>query len=134
MFDVTLEVQNSKHPLCCFISDIIQGLEPIESMMLYNDKPAQIVVATDSRNSRRLVLIGVNAPDRPGLLLDISKGLLRLNVQLHHTEAAVIAERSVSVWRGNYLENKETEVEEIWAVLSVRLFKHPLFGCALFKD
>jgi UTP:GlnB (protein PII) uridylyltransferase len=102
--------------------------------MLYNDKPAQIVVATDSRNSRRLVLIGVNAPDRPGLLLDISKGLLRLNVQLHHTEAVVLRERSVSVWRCNYLENKDTDAEEIWTVLSVRVFKPPLFGCALFKD
>jgi UTP:GlnB (protein PII) uridylyltransferase len=103
-------------------------------MMLHNDKPAQIVVATVSRDSRRLVLIGVNAPDRPGLLLDISKGLLQLNLQLHHTEAVVLRERSVSVWRCDYLENKETDAEEIWVVLRVRVSKLPLFGCALFKD
>lgn len=118
--------------MCYLISDIIQGLEPIESMMLRNDNTAQIVVANSS-DSRRPVLIGVNSPDRPGLLLDISKGLLQLNLQLHHTEAAVLRERSVSVWRCAHLEGKETNAEEIRAVLSVRS-KPPLFGCALFKD
>jgi UTP:GlnB (protein PII) uridylyltransferase len=95
---------------------------------------AQVVVATNSSDSRRVVLIGVNAPDRPGLLLDISKGLLRLNLQLHHTEAAVVGERSVSVWRCAHLEDKETDTEEIREILSVRVPKPPLFGCVMFKD
>jgi predicted amino acid-binding ACT domain protein len=107
--------------MCYLISDIIQGIEPIESIMSRSDKSAQVVVTTNSSDSRRLVLIGVNAPDRPGLLLDISKGLLRLNLQLHHTEAAVVGERSVSVWRCTHLEDKEADMEEIRAVLSVRV-------------
>lgn len=106
--------------MCLRISDIIQALEPIESVMIRNDMPAQIVVANDFRG---LVLVGINAPDRPGLLLDISKGLLRLDLQLHHSEAAVVNDRSVSVWRCEYLEKKETDAEEIWAVLSVRVFQ-----------
>ena len=53
--------------------------------------------------SQRLVLVGINARDRPGLLLDISKGLLRLELQLRHTEAAVVDERSISIWRCEFL-------------------------------
>ena len=92
-------------------------------MILHNDKPAQLVVATDSRYSGRLVLIGVNVPDRPGLLPDVFKGLFQLNLQVHHMEAAVLRDRSVSVWRCEFLENKETDVEEIRVVLRVRVSK-----------
>jgi predicted amino acid-binding ACT domain protein len=116
----------------CFISDIIQGLEPIEYLTLYEDKPTQIVIATDNRDSSRLVLIGVNTRDRPGLLLDISKGLSRLNLHLHRTEAAVLGEQSVSVWRCSYLEDKETDEEQISVVLSVSV-STPLFGPSLSR-
>ena len=88
-------------------------------MKLNDNKQAQIVIAADNRSSSRLVLIGVNARDRPGLLLDISKCLLRLNLQQHRTEAIVLEERSISVWRCTYMENEETDAEEISAVLSV---------------
>jgi len=116
----SLTLANAEERLRCInrMTDIIQALEPIESVMIRNDMPAQIVVANDFRG---LVLVGINAPDRPGLLLDISKGLLRLDLQLHHSEAAVVNDRSVSVWRCEYLEKKETDAEEIWAVLSVLL-------------
>jgi UTP:GlnB (protein PII) uridylyltransferase len=91
----------------------------------------QIVIATDKRSSIRLLLIGVNARDRPGLLLDISKCLFRLNLQLHCTEAAVLDERSVSVWRCTYMENIDPDAGEISAVLSVSLvtlhFTHQAF-------
>ena len=120
--------------MCYLIVDIIQGIEPIDSIMLRNDNSAQVVVATISNDIPRLVLVGINAPDRPGLLLDISKGLLRLKLQLHHTEAAAVGERSVSVWRCTHLEGKETDAEEIRAVLNVRVSRPPLFGFALFKD
>jgi Citrate transporter len=106
------------HFMCFIISDIIQNLEPIESIMSHGDKNAQVVVVT--HNSRQHVLIGVNAPDRPGLLLDISKGLLRLNLSLHHTQAAVVGERSVSVWRCSHLEDKETDTEEVQALLQCK--------------
>jgi len=86
--------------------------------------PANIVVAIE----KDLVVAGVNAQDRPGLLLDISKGLLRLNLQLRHTEAAVVDDRSVSIWRcdsGGIGEDKQEipipDLEEIWSVLSALL-------------
>ncbi len=93
----------------------------MKSMKLNENKDAQIVIAADNRSSSRLVLMGVNARDRPGLLLDISKCLLRLDLQLHRTEAAVLDERSISVWRCTYMENFEPDAGEISAVLSVSI-------------
>lgn len=93
-------------------------------MKLNENKDAQIVISSDKRS--HLVLIGVNARDRPGLLLDISKCLLRLDLQLHRTEAAVLDERSVSVWRCTYLENIDPDAGSISAVLSVSI-SAPLF-------
>jgi len=86
--------------------------------------PPQIVVTSDYHDSgsQRLVLVGINARDRPGLLLDISKGLLRLQLQLRHTEAAVIDERSISIWRCEFLGTEIPDVEEIWSVLNVSFF------------
>jgi len=81
--------------------------------------PAKIVVATapdDGTDDEELILVGVDAPDRPGLLLDISKGLLELSVQLRQTEAYVEDNRSISVWRCEVF-NGETSEEEIAKVL-----------------
>jgi len=85
--------------------------------------PPQIVVATDyhESGSQRLVLVGINARDRTGLLLDISRGLLRLELQLRHTEASVIDERSISIWRCEFLGVHTPDMEEIWSVLNVSL-------------
>ena len=41
--------------------------------------PPKVVVTVD----HDLVVVGINARDRPGLLLDVSKGLLQLSLQLH---------------------------------------------------
>jgi di/tricarboxylate transporter len=75
--------------------------------------PTQIVVTVE----KELVVVGINTVDRAGLLLDISKGLLRLKLQLHHTEAAVVTGRSVSVWRCETMESQVADLEEIWSVL-----------------
>jgi UTP:GlnB (protein PII) uridylyltransferase len=101
-----------------FISDIIHGVAPVKSMKLHYDERAKIVIATADNRSRSL-LIGINARDRPGLLLDISKCLLRLNLQQHRTEAAVFDGRSISVWRCTCVEDKEPDSEQISAMLSV---------------
>eukprot|EP00980_Cylindrotheca_fusiformis_P030570 scaffold25049_cov127-Cylindrotheca_fusiformis.AAC.2 len=50
--------------------------------------PHKVVVTSEND----LVVIGVDANDRPGLLLDISKGLLRLNLSFRHTEASALLE------------------------------------------
>lgn len=76
---------------------------------------AQVVVTAD----HEFVVIGANAQDRPGLLLDISKGLLRLNLSLHHTEASVVGTRSISIWRCELKNSDLPDLEEIWSVLNV---------------
>ena len=80
--------------------------------------PAKVVVAKD----QDMLFIGVDSRDRPGLLLEISKALLRLNLQLHHTEAAVVDGRSLSVWRSESSVGAGiVDQEEIWTVLTVSL-------------
>ena len=71
-------------------------------------------------SEHEFVVIGVNANDRPGLLLDISKGLLRLNLSLRHTEAKVVGVRSISIWRCELIDSELPDLEEIWSVLNVR--------------
>jgi di/tricarboxylate transporter len=94
----------------------------VASSGLRSSDPAQIVVTSDVHDTQRLVLVGINARDRPGLLLDISRGLLRLNLQLHHTEARVIDERSISIWRCEFATESELpDLEEIWSVLNALL-------------
>jgi di/tricarboxylate transporter len=120
------------------MTDLIRGLEPSEegtggtlssmprptkrrqrqvSGTLREDDPAKIVVTID----KELVVVGINVHDRAGLLLDISKGLLRLNLQLHHTEAAVRDERSLSIWRCESIGTEIPDLEEIWSVLNALL-------------
>ena len=94
----------------------------------------QIVVTRDNRSHSRIVLIGVNTRDRPGLLLDISKCLLELKLQVHRTESVICDEQSVSVWRCSHIENDEFDAEQISAMLRVSISMSPLFGCTLFKD
>jgi len=67
------------------------------------------------------VVVGVDAQDRPGLLLDISKGLLRLNLTLRHSEASVVGTRSLSIWRCEVIEAALPDLEEIWTVMNVLL-------------
>ena len=83
--------------------------------------PPKIVVTFDSHDTQRLVLVGIDSKDRPGLLLDISKGLLRLNLQLRHTEAAVVDDRSLSIWRCEVMGADLPETENIWSVLNALL-------------
>ena len=77
--------------------------------------PHKVVVTSENE----LVVIGVDANDRPGLLLDISKGLLRLNLSFRHTEASVVNQRSISIWRCEQLGAQIPDLEEIWSILNV---------------
>jgi uncharacterized protein with PhoU and TrkA domain len=67
------------------------------------------------------VIVGVDAKDRPGLLLDISKGLLRLNLTLRHSEASVVGDRSISIWRCEVIGEELPDLEEIWSVMNALL-------------
>lgn len=68
-----------------------------------------------------VIIVAVDAMDRPGVLLDISKILVRLGFNCHKTEAAVIGERSLSLWRCKVLENGTLDVKEIWNILNDKL-------------
>lgn len=81
--------------------------------------PAKIIVAIDSQDLEDMVIIGINAADRPGLLLLISRGLHSLDLQLHHTEASVILNRSISIWRCSMIQEGTADAAEMQAVLSV---------------
>ena len=67
------------------------------------------------------VVVGVDARDRPGLLLDISKGLVQLNLNLRHSEASVVGNRSISIWRCELIEAELPDLEEIWSVINALL-------------
>lgn len=77
----------------------------------------KVVVTVDTQDLEDVVLVGINANDRPGLLLDISRGLHSLGLQLHHTEASVVLNRSLSIWRCEAIDNAELDAEEVRAVL-----------------
>ncbi len=82
--------------------------------------PPKIVAVAD-KDDHQLVIIGINARDRPGLLLDISKTLIRLGLNFHRTEALVLDGRSLSLWRCEVLEKVASDIEEIWSVLNAML-------------
>ncbi len=66
-----------------------------------------------------VVVIGIEALDKPGLLLDVSKCLSGLNLNLLHTEASVVGKRSLSIWRCELVGTDVPDLEEIWSVLDV---------------
>ena len=83
----------------------------------------QVVVLCEENG---IVVVGVNSADRPGLLLDISKALLVLNLMLNHSEASVVGDRSVSVWRCGVIDGKKSpEMGELWTVLHEMLENDP---------
>ena len=100
------------------IVDIIRGtaLAPSESQ----GAPSRIVVVSDHA-TEPLIVVAINAPDRPGLLLDISKAFKRLHLNFKSTEAKVVENRSLSVWRAEVLPDAVSDAEHIWSVLHVSI-------------
>jgi di/tricarboxylate transporter len=114
------------------MSDLVRGYTPptseeagpyhrVNFVALGQDPPQVVVEYSENDN---LVCVGINCSDRQGLLLDISKALLRLNLQLKNTEARVVDDRSISIWRcesvlteGAARELRVTDLEEVWTVL-----------------
>lgn len=82
--------------------------------------PPKIVALTD-KGDQQLVVVGINALDRNGLLLDIAKTLTHLGLNLHRTEAVVVEGRSLSLWRCEVIEDGVTDIEEIWSALNAML-------------
>ncbi|KAJ1462602.1 sulfate transporter family-domain-containing protein [Pelagophyceae sp. CCMP2097] len=62
--------------------------------------PLEVVALPDERDPTLFLVIAIDAPDRPGLMRDITDVLLRhFQFQLRHSEAAVVSSRSISIWR-----------------------------------
>ncbi|GAX22225.1 hypothetical protein FisN_19Lh293 [Fistulifera solaris] len=98
------------------MTDLIRGAKDADLDM--QGAPPSIVVSMDED----VVVVGVNARDRPGLMLDISKALLKLGLELHHTEAAVKGTRSLSIWRTETIQSENLpDLEKIWSVLNALL-------------
>lgn len=112
------------------IQDVIRGIEVPEEQGIVSKRnrlirdvnaPPKIVAHVDIDDSlTKLVVVAIDATDRPGLLLDISKTLIRLGLNFHRTEAVVIDGRSLSLWRCEVMENGISDIEEIWSVMNVR--------------
>jgi UTP:GlnB (protein PII) uridylyltransferase len=105
-------------------TDLIRGVERNEPtneedhyLQIANPRKERLIVSGAHRvvvtSEHGNVIVGVDAEDRPGLLLDISKGLLGLNLTLRHSEAAVVSERSISTWRCELIGNGLPDHEEI---------------------
>lgn len=110
------------------IQDVIRGVDVDDdkqaSLKVSSiNAPPKIVAHADSNydSAQKLVVVAVDAPDRPGLLLDISKTLIRLGLNFHRTEAMAIEGRSLSLWRCEVMKDGVSDIEEIWSVLSAML-------------
>jgi len=91
------------------IEDAIRG----EKFKAQSDKDRVVVTPMDEN----LVVLAIDTQDRSGLLLDISKCLSRLQLELHHTEAAVRDGRSLSIWRCESSNHSDEYLSEIWSVI-----------------
>jgi hypothetical protein len=107
------------------MTDLIRGQAPAELTTREDNlfgRRRQGQQAEDSivvTSDHEYVVVGVNAVDRAGLLLDVSKGLLSLKLSLRHTEASVVGPRSISIWRCELVDSDLPDLEEIWSVLNV---------------
>jgi len=104
------------------MEDAIRGETSDYSTLPLTTSETRTIVA--KHEDQDLVVLAVDAPDRPGLLLDVSKCLARLQLELRHTEAAVRNGRSLSIWRCESSENAADEyMSEIWLVLQTLFAK-----------
>jgi di/tricarboxylate transporter len=113
---------------------------PVLAEQLNTLAPPSVIVAPDTSSSKKnIVLVGINAPDRTGLMHDISKGLARLSCNATHTEASVVGLRSISIWRcevggGLRAERRKKygvddgDVEEIFVVMQDLLSEDTGYG------
>ncbi|KAI2489071.1 divalent anion Na symporter [Fragilaria crotonensis] len=95
-------------------SDQIDGRSPVA----LGPRPARVVVTQDVNHSDGALIAGVDCIDRPGLLMEISSALFELGLKVRHSEAAVFADRSISVWRTESLGSALPEHGEVWSALS----------------
>lgn len=96
------------------MEDAIRGRLESRSLSGTSDR----TIITIDKNT---LVIGIETADRSGLLLDLSKCLARLQVELHHTEAAVVQGRSLSIWRCGSTNLSEDFEAEVFSVIQALL-------------
>jgi len=99
------------------LEDVIRGAPYMSPPLSLSGGQDRVVVTMN----QDMVVVAVDTADRSGLLLDISKCLARLQLELHHTEAAVREGRSLSIWRCKGTNHSEEYQSEIWSVLQALL-------------
>jgi K+/H+ antiporter YhaU regulatory subunit KhtT len=91
------------------------------AMLSPSGAAADRVIVTATDDDTNLVILAIDTADRSGLLLDLSKCIARLQLELHHTEAAVRHGRSLSIWRCESKKLNDEYLAEIWTVLHATL-------------
>lgn len=73
--------------------------------------PPRVVAFPDDAAPDLMMFIAVDVADRPGVLRDVSDCLSRtMALQLRFTEAAVVSQRSISIWRCEVVERGSANV------------------------
>jgi di/tricarboxylate transporter len=87
------------------------------------DSPTtRVIITPDTAHSEGAVLIAIDTIHRVGLLMDISKTLFEHGLQIRHSEAEVISDRSLSIWRCTSLEPIVIpDYREVWESLDALL-------------
>jgi di/tricarboxylate transporter len=96
-----------------YLSDQIEGREDVEP----GPRPIQLIVTLDE--TEKIVLVGVDCEDHAGLMKQISDAIVQQGLNVRHSEAKVIADRSLSVWRCETLVGSSSTVtprdlDDIW--------------------
>jgi len=96
------------------LSDKIQGREPVD----FGSRPSDVFVTRSEAD--KIVLVGVDTHDRPGLLVDISTAISQHDLSVRHSEAKVFGDRSLSVWRCEETSSK-VDLDVLWSALTLIL-------------
>jgi di/tricarboxylate transporter/predicted amino acid-binding ACT domain protein len=94
------------------LSDQIGGRVSVET----GSVPNNVVVTLDSTG--KIILVGINCEDRPGLLMDVSNVISQNGLNLRHSEAKVFDDRSLSVWRCESLESQPPDLDVLGASIT----------------
>ena len=103
-------------------------MDQIEDRVPYENetKATRVIVTRDCAHTATdiddcesvAVIVAVDSIDRPGLMVKISDTLFEQGLQVRHSEAKVVQDRSLSIWRCTAIDNKNArgryDYEAIW--------------------
>jgi di/tricarboxylate transporter len=101
------------------LMDQIADRVPYES----EPKSTRVIISSDAfhtdttneSNASRAIIVAVDTIDRPGLMTQLSDTLFKQGLQVRHSEAKVVQDRSLSIWRCTAIDqNAHLDYEAIW--------------------